>query len=140
MRYVAWLICMGLTLLNVLFGLFTALHHLLILVRLDADIPANQIPVHLYTVGGLLALAGTVVMLRTDFGVTTSVRVLWLARTFLILGFAAIAIVPGGRPPGTWFTEFGMQEIFSVILPLSFIGYTIYMGSSIRGQKLRVPI
>jgi hypothetical protein len=127
--YIAGFICMGLTALNVLFGLFVALHHAIIFVKFDAEIPSNQIPVHLYTFGGLLALSATLALLRTDLGRTAGPVLLWLSRIGLVLGFVAIATVPGGQPPGTWIAHVGVLEIFDVILPLLFLGYLSYRSA-----------
>jgi hypothetical protein len=127
--YISGFICMGLTALNVLFGLFVALHQAIIFVKFDAEIPSSQIPVHLYTLGGLLALSATLNLLRTDLGRTAGPTLLWFSRIGLVLGFAAIATVPGGQPPGSWMAHVGVLEIFSVILPLLFLGYLAYRSA-----------
>jgi hypothetical protein len=126
--YVASFICMGLTALNVLFGLFVALHHVIIFVKFDTILP-NQIPVHLYTLGGFLALAATLALFHTNLGTNAGPVLLWLSRIGLVLGVATIATVPGGQPPGTWIAHVGVLEIFSVILPLLFLGYLAYRSA-----------
>jgi hypothetical protein len=126
--YIAGVVCMGLTALNVLFGLFVALHHAIIFVKFNSILP-NQIPVHLYTLGGLLALAAALALLRTNLGKDAGPALLWLSRIGLVVGVAAIATVPGGQPPGTWIAHVGVLDIFSVILPLLFLGYLAYKSA-----------
>jgi hypothetical protein len=126
--WVAWFVCMGVTALNALFGLCVALYHVVIVLRFGSEIGANQIPVHLYTLGACLAVVGTVMMLKTDFGRAASTRWLWVTRTFLVIGFAAIAVVPGGLPPLTWMVLSWGLMLISVVLPLAFIGYAVSMS------------
>lgn len=123
------IVCLSSTAYLVLFGLLFALHHTVIVLRFNGNIPANQIPHHLYTFGALFGLFAAVTLLRTKFGRTASQASLWLARFGVVMGILAVAVIPSGSLPLHRFNEVNLSsELFESLLPLTCLAHFAFLG------------
>jgi hypothetical protein len=122
--YFAGLISMAMPIVSVVVLLFLALHHTIIFLKFDAQIPSNQLPGYLHAVALCLGLAGTLMLWRNHIGRPLASVLLWVAGFCLLVGFIAIAI---GLPPGNWLRKLEVLDLFSVVFPLSFMAYLAFL-------------